>query len=178
MFERLKLRAAPITSQIAGFQQFLYESICEDQEGMPLSVLSALARQDIDPWTEAARLSQLPEETAVEQIFALLDALPRRIGASLDRMKVASRLSALLPRSTASNLSGVRPAAAAGEQTPAARAFNWRFFYLYLCLMFLMNWIMAEFHASPSAVARSDARSGSTTTAPDTNLPSNDRGKP
>src|ERR1700735_5126421 len=96
------MRVAPITSQGSEFQQFLYAPICEDQ-GMTLSVLSALARQEIDPWTEAARLSQLPEETAVEQIIALLDALPRRIVASLDRMKVASRLSALLPRRTTSN---------------------------------------------------------------------------
>jgi hypothetical protein len=171
------MRAALITSQGSEFQQFLYAPICEDHEGMTLSVLSALARQDIDPWTEAARLSRLPEETAVEQIIALLDALPRRIVASLDHMKVASRLSALLPRSTAPNLSGVRPAAAAGAQSPAARAFNWRFFYLYLCLMLLMNWIMAEFHASPSSVAGSDTRTGTTTTAPDTNSPSNEPGK-
>jgi hypothetical protein len=172
------MRVAPLNSQGTEFQRFLYAPICEDHEGMTLSVLSALARQDIDPWTEAARLSQLPEETAVEQIIALLDALPRRIVASLDRMKVASRLSALLPRATAANLSGVRPAAAAGGQSPAARVFNWRFFYLYLCMMLLMNWIMAEFHPSPPAVAGSDTRNGSTSTAPDTNSPSNGRGKP
>jgi hypothetical protein len=172
------MRAAPIASQGLEFQQFLYAPICEDHEGMTLSVLSALARQDIDPWTEAARLSRLPEETAVEQIIALLDALPRRIVASLDRMKVASRLSALLPRSTASNLSDARPAAAAvGRQSLAAFALNWRFFYLYLCLMLLMNWLMAEFHASPSAVAGSDTQTGTTTTAPDTNSPSNEPGK-
>jgi hypothetical protein len=170
------MRAAPITSQGSEFQQFLYAPICEDHEGMTLSVLSALARQDIDPWTEAARLCRLPEDTAVEQIIALLDALPRQMVASLDRMKVASRLSALLPRSTASNLSGVRPAAGAGGQSPATFAFNWRFFYLYFWLMFLMNWLMAEFHASPSAVAGSDTRTGTTATAPDTNSPSKDPG--
>ena len=158
-------------SQGSEFQQFLYAPICDDHEGMTLSVLSALARQDIDPWAEAARLSQLPEETAVEQIVALLDALPGRIVASLDRMKVASRLGALLPRSIASNESSVRPAA--GRRSLAAFAFNWRFFYLYFCLMLLMNWLMAEFHASPSAVADSDSRTGTTTTAGDTNSPSN-----
>jgi hypothetical protein len=172
------MRAAPISSQGSEFQQFLYAPICEDHEGMTLSVLSALARQDIDPWAEAARLSQLPEETAVEQITALLDALPSRIAASLDRMKVASRLSALLPRSDASKLSGMRPAElAAGRQSPAALAFNWRFFYLYLCLMLLMNWLTAGFHTPPSAVAGSDTRTGITTTAPEANSPSSDPGK-
>ena len=172
------MRAAAITSQGLEFQQFLYAPICEDHEGMTLSVLSALARQDIDPWTEAARLSQLPEEAAVEQIIALLDALPRRIVASLDRMKVASRLSALLPRSTASNLSGVRPVTAAGGQSPAALAFNWRFFYLYLCLMLLMNWLTAGFHSSPSKVAGSDTRTAITTTAPKADSSLSDPGKP
>jgi hypothetical protein len=173
------MRAAPISSQGSEFQQFLYAPICEDHEGMTLSVLSALARQDIDPWTEAARLSRLPEETAVEQIVALLDALPRRIVASLDRIKVAGRLSALLPRSAASNRSDARPAAAAaGRQSLAAFAFNWRFLCLYLCFMFLVNWLMGAFHASPSAVAGSNARTGTATSAPDTNSPSNEQEKP
>jgi hypothetical protein len=143
---------------------------------MTLSVLSALARQDIDPWTEAARLSQLPEETAVEQIIALLDALPRRIVASLDRMKVASRLSALLPRSNASNVSGVRSVAAAGGLTRAAFTFNWRLFYVYFCFMVLTYWLMAAFHASPSDVAGSDTGTGTTAPAPSNN-PGTD-GKP
>ena len=173
------MRAASISSQGSEFQQFLYAPICEDREGMTLSVLSALARQDIDPWAEAARLSQLPEETAVEQITALLDALPSRIAASLDRMKVASRLSALLPRSGASNLSGVRPAASAAVgQSPAGLAFNWRFFYLYLCLMLLMNWLTAGFHSSPSKVAGSDTRTAITTAAPKADSSLSDPGKP
>jgi hypothetical protein len=168
-------RATPMISQGSEFQRFLYAPICDDNEGVTLSVLSALARQDIDPWAEAARLSRLPEDTAVEQIVALLDALPHRLVASLDRMKVASRLSALLPRSIALNESSVRPAAA-GRRSLAAFAFNWRFFYLYFCLMLLINWLMAEFHTSPSAVAGSDLRTGTTTTAP-ANSPSNEPGK-
>jgi hypothetical protein len=172
------MRATPMTSQGSQFQRFLYAPICDENEGMTLSVLSALARQDLDPWTEAARLSRFPEETAVEQIVALLDALPCRIVASLDRMKVASRLSALLPRSVASNESSVPPAAAtAGRRSLTGFAFNWRFFYLYLCLMLLINWLMGEFHASPSAVTGSDSRTGTTTTAPDTNSSSNEPGK-
>jgi hypothetical protein len=33
---------------------------------MPLSVLSALARLDVDPWQEAAKLARLLEETATQ----------------------------------------------------------------------------------------------------------------
>ena len=34
---------------------------------MLLSVLSALARLDIDPWQEAVQLAALPEETATRE---------------------------------------------------------------------------------------------------------------
>jgi hypothetical protein len=165
------MRAAPINSQGSEFQQFLYAPIYEDAEGMTLTVLSALARQDIDPWTEAARLSRLPEETSVEQIIGLLDALPRLTVASLDRLKVATRLSALLPRATASTLSAVRPAPGTAGQNPAAFAFNWRSFYLYFCLMLLLNWLMMEFRAPPAAVAGPDTRTGTLPTAADAKEP-------
>ena len=32
------------------FDQFLYASGGDDANGMPLTVLSALARMDVDPW--------------------------------------------------------------------------------------------------------------------------------
>jgi hypothetical protein len=37
------------------FENFLFAPIGEDSNGMVLSVLSALARLDIDPWQEAAK---------------------------------------------------------------------------------------------------------------------------
>ena len=76
--ETKAMRAAATTSQGSEFQDFLYAPICQDQEGMTLSVLSALARQDVDPWTEAARLSQLPKETATKQITDLCAGRPAR----------------------------------------------------------------------------------------------------
>ena len=35
------------------FDRFLYASVGDDNNGMPLTVLSALARMDVDPWEEA-----------------------------------------------------------------------------------------------------------------------------
>lgn len=37
---------------------------------MLLSVISALARLGIDPWQEAARLTQLPKELATQHLVA------------------------------------------------------------------------------------------------------------
>lgn len=62
---------------------------------MMLSVLSALARQDVDPRTEAARFSPLPKDTATKQITGSLDDLPHRTLACLDRVEVVAHLGAL-----------------------------------------------------------------------------------
>jgi hypothetical protein len=40
------------------FNDFLYAPIGVERNEMPLSVLSALARLNIDPWGEAAELSE------------------------------------------------------------------------------------------------------------------------
>jgi hypothetical protein len=56
----------------AEFDDFLFAPIGKDRNGTPLSVLSALARLDIDPWQEADKLSQLPGETAVQRLTSLI----------------------------------------------------------------------------------------------------------
>jgi hypothetical protein len=69
----------------------------EDKNGMPLTVLSALARVDVDPWEEASKLTQLPQESAVTQLASLLGA-PRNVPVEgLDSSRIAAALIALLP---------------------------------------------------------------------------------
>jgi hypothetical protein len=49
------------------YDAFLFASLCQDDE-LPLSVLSVLARQDLDPWQEADRLAQLSREQAINSL--------------------------------------------------------------------------------------------------------------
>ena len=56
----------------SSLDRFLYASICEDCNGVQLSVLSALARANVDPWEEAARLTTMPKATAEEALAAIL----------------------------------------------------------------------------------------------------------
>jgi hypothetical protein len=49
------------------YDAFLFASVCETDE-MTLSVLSVLARQDVDPWQEAARLTQLSRDQAINSL--------------------------------------------------------------------------------------------------------------
>ena len=169
--------AVPVTSKGSEFHAFLYAPISEDREGMTLSVLSALARQELDPWTEAARLSELPQKRAIEQIMGLLEMLPSRVVASLDREEVAGRLSALLPRHVAPSLFVTPHALATEGRKPPLLDFNWRFFYLYFCLMILMNWLAAELRAPAASGTETQTSTGSVSRAPDTTSSSKDPGQ-
>jgi len=79
------------------FNDFLYAPIGAEKNDMPLSVLSALTRLNIDPWMEAAELSELPSDTATLRLASLIGRLPRGQGAQADAKAVAHRLIELLP---------------------------------------------------------------------------------
>jgi hypothetical protein len=91
------MRAAAMSLPGAEFNDFLFAPIGEDRNGMLVSVLSGLARLDVDPWQEAARLAQLPGETAIERLTSLIGALRDRDSSYLDPPTIATRLIALLP---------------------------------------------------------------------------------
>jgi hypothetical protein len=85
------------------FNDFLFASIGEDSNGMPVSVLSGLARLDMDPWQEAAQLAQSPRETATQRLASLIGALRERESAYPDPPTIATRLIALLPQRVGSS---------------------------------------------------------------------------
>ena len=76
---------------------FLFASVGEEVEGIPLSVLSALAQLGLDPRNEAARLSNLTSEAAASQLGRLFARLPDRPWTSLEIQGIASTLVELLP---------------------------------------------------------------------------------
>ena len=78
------MTTVPIPVPGSEFNNFLFASIGEDRNGMLVSVLSGLARSDVDPWQEAAKLAQLPGETATRELAALIGALPDRASAYPD----------------------------------------------------------------------------------------------
>jgi hypothetical protein len=88
---------APYTLINSEFNQFLFAPIGEEGNGMMLSVVSALARLDIDPWEEAARLAGLPKEMAAAALNQLIDRLPRGLWMRSDTPSIAARLIELLP---------------------------------------------------------------------------------
>jgi hypothetical protein len=79
------------------FDAFLFAPVGDDKNGMPLSVLSVLARLDVDPWQEAADLARLPGRTAIERLTSLIEALPGRPLSPPAPETTAARIIALLP---------------------------------------------------------------------------------
>lgn len=85
------------------FDDFLFAPIGEERNGTLLSVLSALARLDVDPWQEAAKLTLLPAQTATKRLASLIAALPDGPSAHADPGTIAASLVALLPRQASFN---------------------------------------------------------------------------
>jgi len=69
-------RSTTVAQLSSQFNDFLFARIADDRHGMPLSVLSALARLNVDPWQEAANLASLPPEAAIQRLTALIAELP------------------------------------------------------------------------------------------------------
>jgi len=79
------------------FDAFLFAPLCRDRNEMVLSVVSALARLDLDPWQEAADLARVSSGVAASRLAALIDGLPGGPPSSFDAGLSTARLVALLP---------------------------------------------------------------------------------
>ena len=90
--------AVSVTFYRPEFDDFLYALIGADKNKMPVSVLSALARLDVDPWEVAAELTELSKDAAAHKLAALFARLPGGRLAQADPRASAERLVELLPR--------------------------------------------------------------------------------
>ena len=142
------------------FNDFLYAPIGEEKTGMTLSVLSALARRDMDPWEGAARWNRLPAEVAVRELAALLAALPEEMSARTAPAALATRLIALLPGRSAVHKPGQSPAAlrVGNHGVPFGRV---AMIVGYLLFIFFSQWLIAGIMAP----ARTDTASASSAAA-------------
>jgi hypothetical protein len=96
---RAPRRMVTALSSGSEFDQFLYAPIGDSSDDLPLSVLSALARQDLDPWGEAATLARLSRDSAIARFTPVIFAVTSRNPGPADPAANAARLIALLPRS-------------------------------------------------------------------------------
>jgi hypothetical protein len=91
---------------------FLFASVGDEQNGIPLTVVSALTRLGLDPWEEAARLAALPKAVAAETLARMIAGfLIGRPGLS-ENLAVSRRLVELLPADKPAGFERRQPASA------------------------------------------------------------------
>jgi hypothetical protein len=91
---KLAVPKSPLGSE---FDNFLFTALGEDGNGLSVTVVSLLARLNLDPWQEAGTLAALSAQAATKRLASSLDTLTDqnlRRGNSEARVQ---RLLALLP---------------------------------------------------------------------------------
>jgi hypothetical protein len=76
---------------------FLFAAVGEQQNGMPLNVVSGLTRLGLDPWEEAARLAALPKTVAAETLAPMIARLLFDRLKPSDNLAISRQLVELLP---------------------------------------------------------------------------------
>lgn len=130
------------------FDRFLYASVGEDINGVPLTVLSALARADVDPWEEASKLTQLPPASAVTQLASLLGALRNVPVDGLDPERIAAALIALLPCSRDRVPPMLQAAFAQAPTKSPAVVSTLLTVMMFVIFMMLSQWLMGGLEAT------------------------------
>jgi hypothetical protein len=125
------------------YDDFLFAPVCEDANGMRLSVLSALARMNVDPWEEAGRLAAMPKATAEKTLLSALDRVSGRNWKSPEAVAIAARLVRLLPQlgQTAANTAPATANAATGATKGRARltSYWWVWLGFWMAMSFMVS---------------------------------------
>jgi hypothetical protein len=150
------------------FDEFLYASIAEEYNGTLLSMLSVLARSNLDPWDEAARLAKLPRAAARQFLTTLIVAIPEGPAARGDPEALVERLIALLPTRAAptDQLRPIEP-----QRPPAnshARTIAWAFYIAAILFMAISQWLAGHpgLHTNPAGAAATTAPATASPHAP------------
>jgi hypothetical protein len=146
-------RATSVPQLGSEFNTFLFAPIGEERNGMLLSVLSALARLDVDPWHEAAELAGLPGKIATERLASLIATLPDGPSTPRDPRTIAARLIALLPRPARSDipLRKTIPGAGALTDSRAAKIFTILLSVVFVAFVLTTQWVLVTHQSRAQA---------------------------
>jgi hypothetical protein len=137
------------------YNKFLFAIAAEDR-GTPVTVLSALARQDLDPWAESAALARLPPALAIQRLSRLLE--PAGTAPTQPQFRrTAAKLIALLPAAAIMDI----PAqlATGGPAIANARSIL-AFLFIFMGLMLTIQCIAHFSHVPPRPDAAQTSHAG------------------
>lgn len=143
-------------------RRFLFTSLSQVPGGGSATVLSALARMDLDPWEEAARLTTLSRSDAAKSLASTLNQSPEDVQQSLETEKIASRLVTLLPTMASAPIAATARAApvTAAESAKGKRNFGPNFWLVWLCIQIFLLTIVS-FQGKATIGNRTNAASDS-----------------
>lgn len=149
----------------ADLNEFLYAPVYEEQHGMTLSVLSALARLGLDPWEQAAALASHTREAAARELASLMSALPEWAAPDHDGNGISARLVALLPSTP---IRVPRKADTAAQSAPADHTSHIMWIYAILMLLLISaQWLSDRSHRdAPVPIPQAAAQSAVQSVAP------------
>ena len=98
------------------YDAFLFPELGEDRTGAAVTVLSALARLDLEPWTEARELARLGREGAQVRLTTHFEAITDIPALALASEGRAAKLVLLLPKRAPLRVS--KPCEAGSNNSP------------------------------------------------------------
>jgi hypothetical protein len=133
---------------------------------MRLSVISALARNNVDPWEEATRLAAMPRAIAEKTLLSILDLVSGRSWKSPEAAAIAARLVRLLPQS---GEAATMAATGAANATPGiANVINLQknYWWLWVVMALAMSFMTPHHQAATSSAPAATSESGAQTPDP------------
>ena len=126
------------------FNEFLFAFVGEEESGLQLTVLSALARLGFDPWAEAARLSGLSKEAATSALSIAIAKLPEGDWKASESQSIAVRLVDCLPRRSSSSQKSA-PGGGGEDQKPKLSVPSWLVWTVIAVALFILTfWQQAD----------------------------------
>ena len=122
---------------------FLFARVAEEANGMQLSVISALARMNVDPWEEATRLASMPKAAAENALAAILDLIRGRSSNHSENTATAARLVQLLPQA-GQGADNAAPAASSAAGSAKGAMPITRFWWIWVCFALAMSFSTAH----------------------------------
>jgi hypothetical protein len=147
----------PALNVTSTYDAFLFAPIVDESGVTRLSVLSALARMNVDPWDEAARLATLSTSDAEKSLLSTLNLFPGHPQSSPETETLAVRLVALLPKARAVPTVKVATITEGHEQQT-------NYWLVWLCFGIVMSFLSPHQHATTSAGDSPSASNAATPT--------------
>ena len=144
------------------YDAFLFAPVCEEANGMPLSVLSALVRMNIDPWEEAARLAAMPKDIAEKTLVSTFYLVSASIGRPSEAASTAVRLVGLLPHRD-------EGATAAATEIAGVRAQRRFFSLIWVCFVIALSLLSVRHDAATADAGGSTSGPASQSESPTVN---------